>query len=53
MRFGLGRAKEYTLEEVGHHPALTRERIRQIERVALDKLRARSEHVELETYLER
>jgi RNA polymerase primary sigma factor len=53
MRFGLGRAKEYTLEEVGHHLALTRERIRQIERVALDKLRAKSERVELETFLER
>lgn len=53
MRFGLGGdAREYTLEEVGRALALTRERIRQIERVALDKLRARSERVQLRSYLE-
>jgi RNA polymerase primary sigma factor len=53
MRFGLGHHREHTLEEVGRAMSLTRERIRQIERVALDKLRARSERVELESYLER
>jgi RNA polymerase primary sigma factor len=53
MRFGLGHTREHTLEEVGRELSLTRERIRQIERAALDKLRARSEHVELKSYLER
>jgi RNA polymerase primary sigma factor len=53
MRFGLGQAREHTLEEVGRQLSLTRERIRQIERHALDKLRTRSERVELESYLDR
>jgi RNA polymerase primary sigma factor len=40
MRFGLGpHGSEHTLEEVGHHFAVTRERIRQIEAKALRKLR--------------
>jgi RNA polymerase primary sigma factor len=53
MRFGLGGTREYTLEEVGRVLDLTRERIRQIERAALDKLRAREGRVELRSYLER
>lgn len=53
MRFGIGHTREHTLEEVGKELQLTRERIRQIERAALDKLRARSERVELKSYLER
>jgi RNA polymerase primary sigma factor len=39
MRFGLGTQKESTLEEVGRRFSVTRERIRQIERSALRKLR--------------
>ena len=40
MRFGLGHnGSEHTLEEVGQHFAVTRERIRQIEAKALRKLR--------------
>jgi RNA polymerase primary sigma factor len=39
MRFGIGLKKEHTLEEVGRHLAVTRERIRQIEAKALKKLR--------------
>ncbi|MBI4271466.1 MAG: sigma-70 family RNA polymerase sigma factor, partial [Candidatus Rokubacteria bacterium] len=39
LRFGLGDRTEYTLEEIGAHFALTRERIRQIEVNALRKLR--------------
>ena len=35
MRYGLGDGREYTLEEVGQHFNLTRERIRQIELKAL------------------
>jgi len=39
MRFGIGVGSEHTLEEVGKHFNLTRERIRQIEIKALKKLR--------------
>lgn len=39
MRFGIGVGSEHTLEEVGRHFNLTRERIRQIEIKALKKLR--------------
>jgi len=39
MRFGIGEDREFTLEEVGEHFNVTRERIRQIEGKALRKLR--------------
>lgn len=39
LRFGLGGRREHTLEEVGARFFLTRERIRQIERKALRRLR--------------
>ena len=39
MRFGIEEEEEYTLEEVGQNFGLTRERIRQIEKEALSKLR--------------
>lgn len=39
MRFGIGEESEYTLEEVGRTFRVTRERIRQIEEKALQKLR--------------
>jgi DNA-directed RNA polymerase sigma subunit (sigma70/sigma32) len=39
LRFGLDRGEPRTLEEVGTHFRLTRERIRQIEAKALSKLR--------------
>ena len=39
MRFGLEDGRDRTLEEVGNHFGLTRERIRQIEANALEKLR--------------
>ena len=52
MRFGLADGKIRTLEQVGTHFEVTRERIRQIETKALAKLRqpARAKH--LEGYLE-
>ena len=40
LRYGLGTDREYTLEEIGRHMSVTRERIRQIESRALQKLRA-------------
>jgi len=39
LRFGIGEANEHTLEEVGRDFEVTRERIRQIEARALNKLR--------------
>jgi RNA polymerase sigma factor (sigma-70 family) len=39
MRFGLGMARDHTLEEVGQVLSVTRERIRQIEHRALKKLK--------------
>jgi len=39
MRFGIGEKAEYTLEEVGKLFGITRERIRQIEAIAMRKLR--------------
>jgi RNA polymerase primary sigma factor len=41
MRFGIGQRTEHTLEAVGQDFNVTRERIRQIEAKALDKLRRR------------
>ncbi len=40
MRFGIGYDREHTLQEIGEEFGLTRERIRQIERLALEKLRS-------------
>lgn len=37
-RFGIGEAEEHTLEEIGGQMGVTRERIRQIERRALERL---------------
>jgi RNA polymerase primary sigma factor len=39
LRFGLQNGRSYTLEQVGHKFGLTRERIRQIEKQALRRLR--------------
>lgn len=39
MHFGIGQSRAYTLEEIGRKFQLTRERIRQIELKALQKLR--------------
>ncbi|MBU1627164.1 RNA polymerase sigma factor RpoD/SigA [bacterium] len=38
MRFGLGKKKNHTLEEIGTLMSLSRERIRQIEKSALEKM---------------
>jgi len=52
MRFGLQDGGEHTLEEVGQHFAVTRERIRQIEAKALRKLRHPSRSHRLKTFLD-
>ncbi|MCB2224224.1 MAG: RNA polymerase sigma factor RpoD [Actinobacteria bacterium] len=51
MRFGLRDGKIHTLEQVGQHFDVTRERIRQLETKALAKLRQPSRARKLEGYL--
>jgi RNA polymerase primary sigma factor len=51
LRFGLYDGRSYTLEEVGQKFGLTRERIRQIEHEALDRLRHPSRARQLRDYL--
>ena len=52
MRFGLDDGRVRTLEEVGNHFEVTRERIRQIENKALAKLRQPAKAKQLDGYLE-
>jgi len=51
MRFGLADGKIHTLEEVGKHFKVTRERVRQLETKALAKLRQPSRAGRLRDYL--
>jgi RNA polymerase primary sigma factor len=39
MRFGIGEDRDHTLEEIGKHLSITRERVRQIEFKAMKKLK--------------
>jgi len=52
MRFGLADGKIHTLEQVGKHFKVTRERVRQLETKALAKLRQPSRAGKLKDYLE-
>ena len=52
LRFGIGERSDHTLEEVGTHFAVTRERIRQIEAKALRKLRHPSRARRLRGFME-
>jgi RNA polymerase sigma factor (sigma-70 family) len=40
LRFGIGEGRDHTLDEIGKELSVTRERVRQIERDALKKLRS-------------
>ncbi|MBK6432423.1 MAG: sigma-70 family RNA polymerase sigma factor [Anaerolineae bacterium] len=51
LRYGLDNGRTYTLEEVGNKFGLTRERIRQIEAEALNRLRHPSRARQLRDYL--
>ena len=53
MRFGLEDGLEHTLGEVGRAFAVTRERIRQIEAMALRRLRYPSRSGKLRLFLDR
>jgi len=53
MRFGIGEKSDHTLEEVGQDFDVTRERIRQIENKALQKLRHPRRSKLLRTFIER
>ena len=39
LRFGIGRDRSHTLEEIGQQVCLSRERVRQLEAIALERLR--------------
>ena len=51
MRYGIGEATNYSLEEIGTRFSLTRERIRQIEIKAIRKLRHHRRRVQLESFI--
>lgn len=51
LRYGLEDGRVYTLEEVGQTIGVTRERVRQLEAQALNRLRQSSAHVILHDYL--
>ncbi|MCF6289382.1 MAG: sigma-70 family RNA polymerase sigma factor [Desulfobacterales bacterium] len=52
LRFGIGEKAEYTLEEIGKRFNVSRERIRQIEKKALNRLRHSSRRDKLKHFLD-
>lgn len=53
LRYGIGREREHTLEEVGREFKVTRERIRQIEVKAIKKLKHPGRDFPIRNYMER
>jgi len=53
MRFGIGHNQSFTLDEIGKRFDLTRERIRQIEKKALQKIRESSSAPALKSLIEK
>lgn len=51
LRYGIGESTTYTLEEVGREFSLTRERIRQIEARAIEKLHTPASNCDLALYV--
>lgn len=52
LRFGIGEKAEYTLEEIGRRFNVSRERIRQIEKKALNRLRHSSRREKLKFFID-
>jgi len=52
LRFGIGEGAEFTLEEIGKRFNVSRERIRQIEKKALNRLRHSSRREKLKHFLD-
>jgi RNA polymerase primary sigma factor len=52
LRFGLEEGRPHTLEEIGDELGISRERVRQIEKEALAKLRSPQLHEKMKEYLE-
>lgn len=52
LRFGIGESAEYTLEEIGKRFNVSRERIRQIEKKALNRLRHSSRREKLKHFID-
>ena len=53
MRFGIGHNQSFTLDEIGKSFGLTRERIRQIEKKALKKIRESASAPALKSLIEK
>ena len=53
LRYGLGQEREFTLEEIGKRLSVTRERVRQIESRALQKLRSAKQREALAAVMHR
>ena len=53
LRYGLGQEREFTLEEIGKRLSVTRERVRQIESRALQKLRSAKQREALASVMRR
>jgi RNA polymerase primary sigma factor len=52
MRFGIGLQTEHSLAEIGELLRISRERVRQLEMDALNRLRQASHHQELEALID-